>query len=403
MERGVRGSSVVLDVMFYRYPGGPKVDDDRYSVSGTLPSVSIISPQGEAVVSGGTSFRESVGFYSYVHSIASTAEISDSWKIIWNIRINDADLTFEEYFTVLEPGDAGFGDDEQRIGFAFNNPDLVSDHHAPGWGLLVTPDELRYVVLFGTKLVSPDANQTYDDNMLQYFIDNAIASVERDLDIDLLPRVSRHQNRIDSSGNEVERTDIPDDEITVRESGYPYRPNPARNYLYTQLRRRPLRRILSARLVDPVMNDLIDIYAWRHEKKGFESAVSFFPNSATFASYPFFAGGLTQIRYPFNNFPDALLMDYETGFERASEVPGEFRDVIRWTAGMQLLEDFGDGKSPGIASASANLVSISEAFSTTQSATNSLYGARIEYYRKHLKEWYTRNAHKYRRNFIGTL
>ena len=30
------------------------------------------------------------------------------------------------------------------VGFAFNNPDLTNNYHAPKWGLLVSPDDLRY-------------------------------------------------------------------------------------------------------------------------------------------------------------------------------------------------------------------------------------------------------------------
>jgi hypothetical protein len=407
-EKGAVGGQVILDIIFRKYEGGSKTDDDNYLIDGTLPRVRIYNPQGTVVADSSLPgalqpVRNDTGMYDYVYPIPLDAEISDQWKIKWSIVINSSSFEPEELFAVVSPGDAEFDESEFRIGFAFNNPDLTSTHHGSvnvngtvqGWGLLVAPDELRYMVGFGTKLVSPDAAQTYDNNMLQWYIDVAIASLERDLNIDLIPRVVRHADPVDQSvitnvgsadplvgsaddikteGDYKARQDLPseaDEPNRVREDPYPYRPNPDNNFGYIKLKRRPLREVLKAVLTDPQQNGMVDIYNWRKEKKGFASAVQFYPPVSAIQSLyianstEFFARqGLGWVDYP-----AATWIDYTTGFVNAADVPIDFRGVIMWLAGIMLLDDFGDGKSPGLAGASVNLNSISESFQTTQSAS----------------------------------
>lgn len=442
-EKGIPGGQIILDVKFYDRPGGSLVDDDRFTIDGSLPIVEIYDPNGVLLQSSSglgslQPLRLTIGTYEYTYAIPTNAVISDQYTILWKLQIDGNALEFSELFSIVTAGDAEFGDDEFRVGFAFNNPDLTSDHHTTvnysavpgspdirGFGLLVSPDELRYMVGFGNKLVSPDASQTYDDNMLFWYIDTALAMIERDLDIDILPRVVRHEDPYDQStgtgsggslsgdgqqirmqSERIDRVDIPDaseEPNRVREPGYPYRPNNARNYMYLKLRRRPMIDCLKAVMVDPVQNQVIDLYSWRREFPGYESRLQFFPNLTAVSNFPFIPSKIMSAQYPFHDFPTAIYIDYRTGFLNAQNVDIELRTALLWTAGIMLMEDFSDGKAPGIASASANLNSISESYSTTQSATNSLLGARIAYYKEHLKNWYKRNQHKYQRAFLGIL
>jgi len=294
---------------------------------------------------------------------------------------------------------------DNRKGFAFNNPDLTSNHYYDNWGLIVTPDELRYVILFGTRLVSSDMSQVYTDEMLQYYIDNAIGLVERDLDIHIYPRIIRHQNLIDpNTGQEIERDDIPPNESNrYYEPGYPYRENESQHYFYVRLRHRPLNKILKAFFVSPNHNKIIDLYPWRREFRGLQSEVQFYPRgSISLYSTDFFSVKLLT-RYPLNNFPDTILIDYKTGWENAKDVPKDLVEAIRLIAGIALLNDFGDGRTAALANQSTNLNSISESFSTTMSATSAMYGARIIQFQKQLKDWYSRNHEKYKRTILGVL
>jgi len=298
--------------------------------------------------------------------------------------------------------------EETRIGFAFNNPDLTNDRYYTDYGLLVTPDELRYIVTFGTRLVSTDANQTFTDDNLQYYIDSAIGMIEADLNIDLYPRVIRHEKPIDTiTGERIERDDIDasQDVNLIYEPGYPFRQNMARHYLYTKLRRRPLQYIMKAVMVDPIMNGVIDLYKYRRETPGLQAKVQFFPHVAIsgMANYPFMPTTLMTVHYPFKDFPSALLIDYKTGYERADKVPRDLIEVIRKVAGIMLLSDFGDGRTAAIANASISLNSISQAYGTTMSATSAMYGARIIQWQKDLQLWWKHNYKRYKRAVFGVL
>lgn len=296
---------------------------------------------------------------------------------------------------------------DDRIGFAFQNPDLDNDHYYPGWGLLVSPDELRYVIMFGTKLVGTDAAQTYTDETLLYYADQAIGLLETDFGIDIYPRNVRYNDPIDrTSGARVPRSDFvaANEANLIREAGYPYRLNQAQYYLYTKLRRRPLQGLKSAKLVDPIQSTLLDVYTWRHEKIGLDSTVSFFPSyGASLAGYPMIYSRSFFIRYPFPDFPEALMLDYVTGWESAAAVPADLREAVRKLAGIMLMADFGDGRTAAVASQSASLNTVSESLSTTMSATSAMYGARIMQFQKDLKIWYDQNRRKYSRAVFGVF
>lgn len=427
MEKGIVGGTIVLDVKFYAYTvrtdqGGPLVDDDRWGSDSQLPIVRIYDPDNilkyNTIEELSTKpVRNSIGDYEFTYIIPSDGRTGDTWKIEWSIRIGGNDLTFSEYFRVGEPGDASFGTTEYRKGVAFDNPQN-SDRYAKDWGILITPDELRYECLFGTKLVSPDASQTYDDNMLYYYIDSAIAILERDLNIDILPRLIRHQDTINqATGQAIPRVWDSEDQafidvleqngrkehLLIRENAYPYRQRNQTNFMYIKLRRRPLLRIKKAVILDPYFNYVLDLWPYRRENLGFVSSVKFIPGLANFE---FFTRNLLNwgplSGYPYDNIP-AYFIDYDTGYEKAKDVPHDIRFILFMMAGIMLLNDYGDGKSPGLASSSINLNSVSESYATTQSATNALYGARILQYSKQIKNWLDANRKKFSSEGLGVL
>ena len=92
---------------------------------------------------------------------------------------------------------------EVRKGFSFCNPDTTANN---GWGAIVTPDELRYTYAFGNDLVAPNG-QTITDCTLQWYIDQAVANVERDLNVTLIKKQFRH-TPINKDGTFVSRSDL---------------------------------------------------------------------------------------------------------------------------------------------------------------------------------------------------
>ena len=306
---------------------------------------------------------------------------------------------------------------ETRKGFVFNNPDIDSNYMAPKWGLLVTADELRYNEMFGNALVAEVDGASITDDMLNDYGRVATRFLEVELNIDILPRRIRYDNLIDESGAVVTRTDFDDSvyfskmnrkqlkELYLRESGYSYLVNVARHECRIKLRRRPVRDILSANFVDPYFgNTIVDLMPYRIVKKDFTGVCYFRPRQLTARTNTYIQTWQNYIFAPYNsNRQSIFLIDYETGYENCQDVPDEFRNIIQKIAACTLMNIYGDGRTAAIASKSVNLNSVSESISTTMSATNAMFGARIIQYQKEIKEWLKQNRSKYSRTIIGVL
>jgi hypothetical protein len=310
--------------------------------------------------------------------------------------------------------------DEARTGFSFNNPDTVSNYLAPGWGCLVTPDELRYDELFGNPLIAEADSQTITDDQLADYGRLAIAYMEKELNIDILPRRIRYDDTIDSTGQVIPRIEIKEEDeaylssmtskqkskLYIRELGYSYKLIAARKTMFVKLRRRPVRDVLAAKFVDPYTSQtVIDLMPYRIVKKGFSGILRFRPR--TFSGIGF--GEYTRLwdyafftRY-YKDQPDIYKIDYETGYNNCVDVPDDIRYITKKIAAVTLMNIYGDGKLAAIASRSVSLAGVSESINTTLSATSATFGARIMQYRKEIKEWFIQNRSKYSNTLIGSL
>lgn len=306
---------------------------------------------------------------------------------------------------------------EDRIGFAFNNPDTTSNYHAPLWGLLVSYDELRYDEMFGNALIAESDSQSITDDQLLDYARIAIRFLEVELNIDILPRRIRYEDGINEDGTVDIRTDYDDssyvanmtrkqlNELYIREQGYEFDLIRARKQFRVKLRRRPLRNILTANFVDPYFgNTVIDLMPYRIVKKGYTGVTYFQPRLLTSRSNTF------QLLWQYYLYPSynkdyqrIFLLDYETGYENCQDVPDELRNMVKKLSTVTLMNIYGDGKLAAIAARSVNLNSVSESISTTLSATSATFGARIIQYQKEIKEWFIQNRRKYSRTSIGRL
>lgn len=305
---------------------------------------------------------------------------------------------------------------ENRTGFCFNNPDVSSSYHAPGWGLLVTSDDLRYDQLFGNPLIAEADSQYFTDEQLLDYARQSISWLEMILNIHILPRRIRYQPQIDDFGNEIIRADINDTDFISRmtplqktqlylqETGYSYKSIAVRQECFIRLRHRPLRKVLTANFVNPFnRTTILDLMPFRVEKKGFSSRVNFVLSRinsgnipATYRWQDFIFGG--KQRGGVNRF----LIDYETGYENCQDVPIEFRYIILKFAACLLMNTYGDGKLSAIANRSVSLSGVSESIGTTLSATSAAFGARIIQYQKEIKE-FEKNKAKYSNQIFGNL
>ena len=306
---------------------------------------------------------------------------------------------------------------ETRTGFTFNNPDTSNNYLAPGWGLLVTADELRYNELFGNALIAVSDSSTITDEQLWDYARLAIRYLEVELNIDILPRRIRYNDQIDEKGNAIARTNIDDSSFTsrmtqkqkselyIREPGYPYRVIAARQECRVKLRRRPVRDLLGALFIDPYYgNTILDLMPYRIVKQGFTGVVYFRPRYLSARANTYMYIWQNYLFVPFNSDrQNIFLLDYESGYANCQDVPDEFRVIVQKLATLTLLNIYGDAKFAAVASKSVSLNSVSESLSTTLSAENSAFGARIRVYKEEIKIWLAQNRAKYSRTMIGNL
>ncbi|MBI9086799.1 MAG: hypothetical protein JEZ11_24595 [Desulfobacterales bacterium] len=86
-----------------------------------------------------------------------------------------------------------------------------------------------------------------------------------------------------------------------------------------------------------------------------------------------------------SNMPHLFKVDYTAGFA-ANEVPATIADLISMKASIGILNIMGDILlGAGIASQSVSIDGLSESITTTQSAENSSYSARIRQYERQIK------------------
>ena len=308
---------------------------------------------------------------------------------------------------------------EARIGFAFNNPDLTSNYHAPRFGLLVSPDDIRYDQMAGNPLIAEQNSQAYVDEQLLDCARLGIAYMERELNIDILPRRVRYQGNVDGNGNEVVRADvvaadasllsqmndIQKYDLYVEELGYPYRLIHAKHEMMVKLRRRPVRDVLTASFVDPYFsNKIIDLMPYRLVKKGLSGICYFRPKMVPGRGLIYSSLFSTMLLQPwYKDLHNVILIDYDTGYENAAAVPGDLRQIIVKVAARYLLHTFSEAKVAGITSRSVSLNSVSESITTPMSAENAFFGARLRWYDTEINEWLKHNRSKYSRTVLGAL
>jgi len=91
------------------------------------------------------------------------------------------------------------------------------------------------------------------------------------------------------------------------------------------------------------------------------------------------------------------------GYENSSRIPDDLREVIGKVAACKLLNIIGDGLIAGFSSSSLSIDGLSESFSSTQSATNAFFGARIQVYLKDIENYLKENRNKFGVQVMGSI
>lgn len=273
-----------------------------------------------------------------------------------------------------------------NVGWTFGN-------YAPPageFGDVLTAADLRQTYLWGIPFTSSNG-QEYTDPQIVSQIEAAVREFELALGLTIKKRVIRCREGMEPDATYDELEDP---------YGYKRRNWNAGGRLNT--RRRPILSVERFAMYTITQQEIIDLKPWLrvdHEK----GVLHFYPRSgsanAMRVSPSFMAFGYHAAR----DYAHGYQLDYTAGFEDASKVPAELRDIIGKAAACRLLNIIGDGLIAGFSSMSLSMDGLSESFSTTQSATNAYFGARIGVYLKDIENFLKENRYKYRGRPMGSI
>lgn len=277
----------------------------------------------------------------------------------------------------------------EAIGYTFGNYKVASGT----WGTVVTPDDLRFTYLWGTDFKATNG-QSYTDEQIQYFIDSAVAEMERRLDITIKKRRIRF--------NAAERGLVKDFDYDIDEAVYDFRYARIARYGLIKTRQRPIIKLHSLKLLsrfssftDLTSTTVVDktkglLKLMNRPLKPSETSSGI---QTAIGMYGKETRGL-QLFYA---------IDYDAGFETSDDVPQDLRQIIAKMAAVSLLNIIGDGLMSGFSSSSLSMDGLSESFSSTQSATSAYFGARIKEYKDDIETYVKQNRYKFTNMPIGCL
>jgi hypothetical protein len=279
-------------------------------------------------------------------------------------------------------------DDSAKVGYSFGNYKAAPNT----WGKIVTADDMRYTYLWGVDATASDVAETdFEDEQFDFFVEEALADFETELTIDIRKRIykTNPSDTLEQSPEWREGVDYTDEE-----DPYSFDPLQWQNYGFLQLKHAPVISVERAILNNVVGGEVLDLKenGWlRITKK--TGQLHFYPTSGV--AYGPFAVGVLPWRLYGGRYPQGYEIDYTTGYKTSDFVPKDLRSVIGKWACIKCLASIGDGLLAGFSSQSVSLDGLSESFSSTQSATSAYFGARIKQYQDEIKDWLTRNRHKY--------
>lgn len=280
------------------------------------------------------------------------------------------------------------GGAESHTGWSFGNYEPP-----PGqWGHLLTADDIRYTYLWGVDLQATNGDY-YTDPQIEWHVESATREMERALNLTIRKR------RIVSAPDDM--SDVDDfDEV---EDPYYYRRDRFQRMGRLNLRRRPVISVEKFELYTITDQKIYNLLPWLriNHKKG---VLHFFPKASgdgTMRTSPaFLAMGLATLT---GNYAGGYKVEYTAGYPSAKQVPEDLRDIIGKVAAVKALNIVGDGFFAGFSSSSLSMDGISESFSSTQSATNAFYGARIQVYLKDIETYIKENRNKFGFQVMGSI
>jgi hypothetical protein len=279
--------------------------------------------------------------------------------------------------------------DSGPAGYTFGN------YEAPegSWGEVLTTDDLLYTWLWG---IDPRAanGDSYTEAQIRFFIDSALAEIGRRLNITIKKtRVACEPARRGLKQGA---------DYDAEESYYTFkRERIQRNGMITT-RKRPVVSISRLDLLSRENKAVSLLEASTLDKT--KGMIRFF-NRPLKIGDSYRAVMNSVYTYGQEAWDNNLFyaVDYVAGYRSSDEVPQDLRAVIGKTGAVELLNIIGDGLMSGFASSSLSMDGVSESFSSTQSATSAMYGARIKAYEDEIADYVSRNKLKFGHIVMGAL
>jgi len=248
-------------------------------------------------------------------------------------------------------------------------PNKVSEDSFTTMVPILTPEDLKSIYLFGIKLQDQDGNEM-PRKTLEYAINSAISYLETTLDIVILKRQF------------VER--------------YDYRQVDYTTFNFLQLKKRPLSNLILLKAKFPNNVDLVEYPTQWYVTEKESSQIQLSPVEGTFSGLIVTSGGsYVPLLYGTKDYwPHMFEATYEAGF-CSDAIPYIINDMIGMQASIRIFEIMGDLiYGPGIGSDSVALDGASATRGTTASTIYSPFAARIDAYKKQVKE-YMESVRKY--------
>lgn len=262
------------------------------------------------------------------------------------------------YFNSATADESGQSDPRQGEDFVINS-------------LILSVDDLKSIYLFGVDLTD-DRGTPYPDVMFEWSIKYAIDWIEKELDIHLVPK--------------------------ALDQRYDYYRDDYQDYAFFQLRDYPVISVESVRCEYPD-GQLITQFPteWISLRKD-TGQLRLVPSRGSYSTLALVSyGSLLPVMFARRDYvPDLFRIQYTAGFENG-QVPMTIRELIGKKAAIGPLNIAGDLiAGAGIASYSIGIDGLSQSISTTSSATNAGYGARIIQYFKEIKDQLPSLRHYYK-------
>lgn len=275
------------------------------------------------------------------------------------------------------------------IGYTFSNYKVPSGQ----WGTIVTPDDIRYTYLWGTDFKATNG-ESFSDDQIQFFIDSAMESIGRQLDITIKKKRVR--------SNATDRNLTKNIDFDVDEAPYDFKFEKISRYGVIATRLKPILKLHKLTMLSRLagIRDLTNTTIVDKTKgllKMMERPIRPTDSANGIMTATGIYGNQTLSAHLFYS------IDYDAGYETSDDVPMDLREIIAKQAAVSLLNIVGDGLMSGFSSSSLSMDGMSESFSSTQSATSAYFGARIKVYQDDIKEYLQATKNKFGHMTIGSI